>query len=71
MKETYEAMSIGIRPQFRIKLAHEFEYDGEQVVRFRGVEYKVLRTYTAEEDGIELTVYRENSEKEGSVPGHV
>lgn len=70
MSEVYQARAQGLYPQFRLKLDHDFEYDGERRLIFRGALYDVIRTYTGEEDGIELTVQRSVRHEEGSVPGH-
>lgn len=60
MREAYEALSHGLRPEFVFVLTHSFEYQGEKRCEFHGVEYTVLRTYVTEADGIELTVERGN-----------
>jgi hypothetical protein len=61
MREAYEAMSHGLRPEWVFVLTHSFEYNGEKRCEFRGVPYTVLRTYVTEADGIEITVERGNN----------
>lgn len=58
MREAYEALSHGLRPEWVFVLTHSFEYQGEKRCEFRGVLYTILRTYVTEADGIEITVER-------------
>lgn len=60
MREAYEALSHGLRPEWVFELTHSFEYHGEKRCEFHGIEYTVLRTYVNEADGIEITVERGN-----------
>ena len=58
MQEAYQAMGIGLNPELKIILAHDFEYGGEGLCELDGVRYEILRTYVTEADGIELTLQR-------------
>lgn len=60
MRESYEALSHGLRPELVFVLTHSFEYNGEKRCEYHGIEYTVLRTYVTEADGIEITVERGN-----------
>lgn len=60
MREAYEALSHGLRPEWVFVLTHSFEYGGEKRCEFRGVEYTVVRTYVTEADGIEIVAERGN-----------
>jgi SPP1 family predicted phage head-tail adaptor len=60
MQEAYQAMGIGLNPELKVILAHDFEYGGERKCEIGGQRYNVLRTYITETDGIELTLQREN-----------
>lgn len=60
MREAYEAMGHGLKPEWVFELTHAFEYQGEKRCMFRGVHYNVIRTYVTEADGIEITVERGN-----------
>lgn len=60
MREAYEALSHGLRPEWVFVLTHSFEYQGEKRCEFRGLPYTILRTYVTEADGIEITVERGN-----------
>lgn len=59
MQEAYQAMGIGLNPELKVILAHDFEYGGERKAELAGVRYDILRTYVTETDGIELTLQRE------------
>ena len=56
--EAYQAMSVGMKPDIKIVLAHDFEYQGENLAELEGVRYRILRSYATEADGIELTLER-------------
>ena len=60
MRESYEALSHGLRPEWVFVLTHSFEYQGEKRIEYHGDEYTVLRTYVTDADGIEITVERGN-----------
>ena len=59
MQEAYQAMGIGLNPELKVILAHDFEYDGERLAEINGQRYRILRVYVTETDGIELTLQRE------------
>lgn len=56
--EAYQARATGLNPEYRLVLSHSFEYKGEQRCMFRGINYRIIRTYVNENDGIELTIQR-------------
>lgn len=56
--EMYGAQSIGQRPDIVLRLTQAFEYQGERRCRHNGVLYEVLRTYSGENDWIDLTLQR-------------
>ena len=58
MQEAYQAMGIGLNPELKVILAHDFEYAGERLCEMDGIKYNVIRTYVTEADGIELTLQR-------------
>ena len=58
--EIYHALSAGLQPEYIFELAHFFEYQGEKLVEYRGIEYRVIRTYVTDTDTIEITVERSN-----------
>ena len=60
MQEAYQAMGVGLNPELKVILAHDFEYAGERICEISGQRYRVLRTYITETDGIELTLQRVN-----------
>ena len=57
-QEAYLAMGQGLNPELKVVLAHDFEYEGEDLCELEGVRYQILRTYITEVDGIELTLQR-------------
>ncbi len=57
-QEAYLAMAQGLNPELKIVLAQDFEYAGERLCEIDGVRYDIIRTYTTETDGIELTLQR-------------
>lgn len=66
MNEAYQAMATGLNPELKICLAHDFEYQDEPFLIYRGRRYHILRTYITETDGIELTVQRVAGNGRGS-----
>ena len=58
MQEAYQAMGVGLNPEYKLILSHDFEYQGEQICEFEGKRYKIIRTYATETDGVELTIQR-------------
>lgn len=57
-QEAYLAMGQGLNPEYKVTLAHDFEYQGERLCELDGVRYDIIRTYVTETDGIELTLQR-------------
>lgn len=63
MRESYEALSHGLHPEWVFILTHSFEYHGEKRCEFHGVEYTIIRTYVTEADGIEIVAERGNQHR--------
>ena len=61
MSETYEARSVGLFPEYRFVLRVAEDYQNERLLMYRGVKYKVVRTYMSG-DGIELYAERVTSD---------
>ena len=66
-QEAYQAMGIGLNPELKVILAHDFEYGGEAVCEMSGVRFTIIRTYITETDGIELTLQRVDGNARGVV----
>ena len=66
MQEAYQAMGIGLSPEMKVILAHDFEYGGEPLLELNGMRFRIVRTYITETDGIELTVQREDGNARGT-----
>ena len=58
MKETYESMAVGLKPEYTFVLADYYDYDNQQDVEYGGVKYKVLRTYKKDTNELEIVVTR-------------
>jgi len=59
MKETYEAMSVGLKPEIVFEIADHLDYNGQNAIEFEGKKYKVLRTYGKKTGNeLEITVTR-------------
>jgi len=56
--EYYNALNAGINPTYVFYLTLSDDYQGERVVRYKGLKYRVVRTYMTDDDGIEITVER-------------
>lgn len=59
--EFYNAATYGMRPEL-IFTVHAYEYEGQQILRFEGKKYKVLRTYSTSFEEMELTCERVNGQ---------
>ena len=56
--EYYTAENAGHRPEYVFYLTVSDDYQGERLAEYKGVRYRVIRTYRTAEDGIEITVER-------------
>lgn len=52
--EFYYASNTGLKPSI-IFTIHDFEYNKQELVKFNGQEYNVIRTYLKNIDEVELT----------------
>ena len=55
--EFYNAAANGMRPEM-VFIIHALEYSGQQVVKYNGITYRVIRTYQTDTEEIELTCER-------------
>lgn len=55
MNEAYTAMSNGLHPSLVFDLTDYTDYNGEKVCEYKGVRYRIVRTYR-QNQSIELTV---------------
>lgn len=55
--EFYNAAAAGLKPSITLVI-HAYEYEGQQTVEFKGVRYKVMRTYQVDFEELELTCER-------------
>ena len=57
MKETYEALAHGLKPEFVVVLPSWYDdYHGERQLEYNGVRYNIIRAYRAKDLSCELTV---------------
>lgn len=57
MRETYEAMAQGLKPEFVVVLPSWYDdYHGERFLEYTGVRYSIIRAYKADDMTCELTV---------------
>lgn len=52
-QEWFEGGRNGLNPQYRFKM-FQFDYLGEKIIEYNGVQYTVYRTYNRSVDEIEL-----------------
>lgn len=52
--EFYQAASAGLKPEL-VLLVHEFEYGLQNLIKFEGVYYSVIRTYPVTRYGLHMT----------------
>ena len=55
--EFYSAAVTGLKPEL-VFVIHGYEYNGEQVVKFEGNRYRVIRTYLTDFEEVEITCER-------------
>ncbi|MCM3783673.1 phage head closure protein [Neobacillus mesonae] len=55
--EFYNAASQGMKPEM-VFIIHAYEYEGQQIVKFEGKQYRVIRTFQTGTEEIELTCER-------------
>ena len=59
MRETYEALTLGFKPEFVAVLPSWYDdYHGEALLEYRGQLYDIRRAYRAQDLSCELTVSR-------------
>lgn len=54
MKEFYEAMAQGLKPEIRFVLSDYLDYDGQQTVIHEGKRYEVMRTFRKDLSTLEI-----------------
>lgn len=55
--EFYNATVAGLKPEI-IFVIHGYEYDGQKLVKFEGIQYRVIKTYSVDFEEMELTCER-------------
>lgn len=57
MREKYEALTVGLKPELVFELVDYYEYNNEPFVEYNGERYTVIRTYRNSQT-IDVTVSR-------------
>lgn len=55
--EFYQAEANGFKAEIIFEL-YAFEYNGEEIIEYNGIDYEVLRTFQKTKDRLELTCKR-------------
>jgi SPP1 family predicted phage head-tail adaptor len=58
MKETYEAMNAGLKPEKVFVLADYYDYNDQEFIEYENERYTVLRTYRKNSNELEIVVTR-------------
>lgn len=58
MKEKYEAIAVGLKPELVFVLADYYDYDNQDAIEYENQRYSVLRTYKKDTNEIEIVVTR-------------
>lgn len=67
-QEWFEGGRNGLNPQYRFKM-FQFDYLGEKIIEYNGVQYTIYRTYNRSVDEIELyTELKKGNDVEESQP---
>lgn len=62
MKETYEALAVGLKPEFVAVLpSWDDDYNDQRELEYNGIRYRILRAYRAKDRSCELTCTRINA----------
>lgn len=66
--EVYQAKAEGLQPSLVFGLSLDEDYHGEMRLEYRDERYRVIRTYTTDDGGIEIVVERDaNSRTSGNL----
>lgn len=55
-KEFSAAGTQGLKPRYKFNIANFADYDGEEIVKYRGELYSVYRTFRANNESIDIYV---------------
>ena len=56
MKESYEALAVGLKPEMAFVIADYYDYDSQEFIEYNSLRYKVLRTYRKGSNELEIVV---------------
>ena len=58
MKEKYEALNVGLKPELVFVLADYYDYDNQEFIEYENNRYTVIRTYRKDSNELEIVVTR-------------
>lgn len=58
MKEKYEALNVGLKPELTFVIADYYDYDDQEHIEYNSIRYKVMRTYRKNTNELEIVVTR-------------
>ena len=58
MKEKYEALAVGLKPELTFVIADYFDYENQESIEYEEKKYSVLRTYKRDTNELEIVVTR-------------
>ncbi len=56
MKEKYESLAVGLKPELTFVLADYYDYDNQEFIDYNSIRYRVFRTYMKRTHELEITV---------------
>ena len=56
MKEKYESLAVGLKPELTFVLADYYDYDDQEFIDYNSIRYRVFRTYMKRTHELEITV---------------
>jgi len=58
MRESYEALSVGIKPERVFVISDYLDYEGQKTLFYNDERYEIIRTFRKDTDELEITVTR-------------
>lgn len=58
LKRKLEAMEAGLKLEYKFVLSDVAEYEGENILEYKGTRYNIINAYTTEQHSVELVTAR-------------
>lgn len=58
MRETYQALSVGLKPEKVFIISDYLDYEDQKILIFEEEKYEIIRTYKKDDNQLEITVTR-------------